>query len=173
MKVLLATPLKPSNEAFQKIGIQLGKQTGSRCSVTLPKGWTYRTVKGNVSTETTVYDEKGRARIHSTHVSARYLDYVKSETRIYRRYSIQVINRHDNHADGDYEVVFCKIEPSFANQVSRLNDDIIFTAGRTRTEPVYDVNNHMYSSSHHVVRVCMEYANKNFPDWQNVEAYWD
>ena len=173
MKVLLATPLKPSDEVFQKIGIQLGKYTGSRRSVTLPKGWKYRTEKGNVSTETTVYDEKGRARIHSTHVNARYLDYVKSETRIYKRYSIQVINRHDNNVDGDYEVVLCKIEPSFVNQVSRLNDDIIFSAGRTRIEPVYDMNNHMYSASHHAVRMCMEYADKNFPDWLNIEAYWD
>jgi hypothetical protein len=23
------------------------------------------------------------------------------------------------------------------------------------------------------VRLCMEYANKNFPDWLNPEAYWD
>ena len=173
MKVLLATPLKPSGEVFQKIGVIPGKQTGSRCSVTLPKGWSYRTVKGNVSTETTVYDDKGRARLHSTHVNARYLDYVKSETRLYRRYSIQVINRHDNNPDGEYEVVLCKIEPSFENQVSRLNDDIIFSAGRTRIEPVYDMNSHMYSSSHHVVRKCMEYADKNFPEWLNAEAYWD
>jgi hypothetical protein len=172
-KVQLATPLKPSSEVFQHIGVQLGEITGNKYSATLPKGWTYRRVKGNVSTETVVYDEKGRARIHCNQVFAKYLAYVKSETRLYRRYSIQVINRHDNHPEGNYEVVLCKIEQSFENQVARLNDDIIFSAGRTSIEPQYDLNTHQYSSSHNVVRLCMEYANKNFPDWLNPEAYWD
>ena len=171
--VQLATPLKPSNEAFERIGINLGKVSGNKISATLPNGWNFRKVKGNVSTETVIYDEKGRARVHSNLVFAKYLDYVKSESRVYRRYSIQVINRHDDHKDGDFEVVLCKIEPSFENQALRLIDDNIFSAGRTRTEPVYDTNTHMYSNSHPAVRTCMEYANKNFPDWQNTEAYWD
>ena len=171
--VQLAWPLKPSSEAFERIGCKLGKVTGNKISATLPKDWHYRKVKGNVSTETLIYDEKGRARAHSSQVFAKYLDYVKSESRVYRRYSIQVINRHDGHKDGDYEVVLCKIEPSFENQAARLNDDIIFSAGRTRIEPVYDINTYLYSASHHAVRVCMEYANANYPDWLNTEAYWD
>ena len=171
--VQLAIPLKPSNETLERIGFKLGKISGNRISVTLPTGWNFLKVKGNASTETVIYDDKGRARVHSSLVSAKFLAYAKSETRAYRRYSVQVINRHDDHEDGNYEVVLCKIEPSFQNQKARLIDDIIFSAGRTRNEPAYDTNTHMYSSSHHAVRVCMEYANKNFPDWLNTEAYWD
>ena len=172
--VQLAWPLKPSSEAFKRIGCKTGEVKGNKIPVTLPNGWNHRNVNGSISTETTVYDEKGRARACSSKVLARYLGYVKNESRLYRRYSIQVIDHHDGHNDGNYEVVLRKIEiPPFEKQDERIYEETVFSAGRTRIEPVYDFNTYSFSPSHPAVRVCMEYANANYPDWLNTEAYWD
>ena len=171
--VQLATPLIPSPEVFQRVGFTFKTGKNNKEMATLPEGWTTNRIRGNIASEVTLYDEKRRARGHSDIVSNAFKNQVQSYTRMYTRYSIQVINMRDNHPDGNYEVFLCKIEPSFANQDSRLNHDIVFTAGRTQIEPKYDYIRGVYSDSNRAVRKCIEFANKNFPDWQNPEAYWD
>lgn len=175
-KVILTGPMKPNIDVVRAMGIKLTEmktKSSSKYTAVLPEGWSAQKTKGNISTEIVIYDDKNRARVHCSQVAANFLYIAKSETRVYRRYSVQVINRHDNHPEGNFEVILCKIEPSFENQGPRLIDDIVFNAGRTRIEPQYDNNIHTYSRSHSVVRACAEYADHNFPDWMNPEAYWD
>lgn len=174
-RVQLVAPLKPSREAIQQMGIKLTEVKGNanKFNATLPQGWCYVSVNGNISTEITIFDDKRRARLHCTKVKANSLAYAKHETRVYKRYSIQVMNRHDNHPDGDYEVVLCKIEQAFENQVPRLIDDIVFSAGRTRFEPQYDNISNSYSSSHAAVRTCIQHADLNYPGWEKTDTYWD
>ena len=174
-KVLLVGPVKPSIKAVEQMGIKLTpvKGNANKFNATLPQDWCYVSVSGNISTEITVFDDKRRARLHCTRVKSNCLAYAKHETRVYRRFSIQVMNRDDNHPDGKYEVVLCKIEQAFENQVPRLIDDIVFSAGRTRVEPQYDNITNTYSQSHAEVRRCIEHANQNYPGWENTDTYWD
>ena len=175
-KVILTGPLKPNIDVFRAIGIKITDvkgNTANKYTATLPEGWSAQKNKGNLSTEIDIFDDKGRARVHCSQVAAKFLYIAKSETRVYRRYSIQVTNHQDDHPDGPIEVTLRKIQPSFENQGPRLIDDIIFNAGRTRIEPQYDNKIHTYSLSHSTIRACAEYADKHFPDWMNPEAYLD
>ena len=173
-KVQLGGKVTPSLEDFSKVGFIIGTFKNNKFPATLPEGWTSIKSTGHHGSETVIFDEKNRARANIFIVKAKSQVYASSESRLYRRYSIQCINHHDADPQGNYEIALYKIEPSFENQSKKdPHDVLVISAGRTRVAPQYDTATNTYSDTHPAVRICKEYADLNFPDWLDPTAYWD
>lgn len=136
---------------LKKLGIKERMSPGIGTRVTLPEGWTFKTVGDWIAEGTTIYDDKGRNRIYSLHFfpTKRYVpnDSLTIRTRyIVRRGEYKAEN---NHSYSEMEVY------DFANQA------VIFSAGVVK------------NNEKELERECVAFLSEHFPDWKNPLVYWD
>ena len=173
-KVVLVSPLLPSQEAFEEAGFIIeNNAVSSYVIATLPENWTTRKIPELFGDMKVVYDERGRERATIFDAEPTFSAIrAKNGSKLVRWYNVMAINRRDNHEDGNYEIVFCEpVSTSPSQNKARIN--ILFSGGRTHEHPEYDPEQDTYSCDDPAVKACIEYADKTYPNWRDYKANWD
>lgn len=172
--VLLAKPLEPSKEAFEKLGF-----TFSKCDIpnlieaTIPEGWSVVRRNDGVISTVIIYDQKNRIRAHSYEVCSSYSEILSGHTGLFCRYSIKSIYLGGKNKNRKYEIAVCENTPIVNGDTDPLYDKKIFSAGRSKDILVYDCNTKKYLTEHRTVKKCVKFMEQNYPNWNDPLAYWD
>lgn len=132
-------------DALERLGFKIGKDTDDIfVSVTAPEGWTLR--PSDHSMWSYIHDEQGRKR-GSVFYKAAFYDR-SAHFSLQPRYA----------AGGDYR----DKGQRFSSVKDTATGAVLIEYGPTED----------YTQSEKEDRVCMDWLTAQFPDWQNVEAYW-
>lgn len=138
------------SEYLKKLGIKMIDSPGCGTYVELPEGWTFKTDSDWIAESTTIYDDRGRERIQSTHWFPTKRHINDDSLAIRTRYRMREIGR-DEHGK-------CQIAVIDGNDGS-----VIFSA----------VGKCKYLKTSVYCEECGIYLDENYPDWNNPLAYWD
>lgn len=172
--VLLATPLTPSKEAFERLGFTFKESdTPDVIEAILPENWRAVVKNDSAVCTTALYDAKNRVRAHSYRVNPSYTEILSGHTGLFCKYVINSVYRGGKFSRRKYKAsVFENVpitdghtEPSYAKE--------LFSGGKTKQFLAYDPDTEKYNTDDPAIRKCFDFLQQNYPDWRNPEAYWD
>lgn len=172
--VLLATPLTPSKQTFERLGFTFKEsEIPGVIEAFLPENW--RAVgrnDGAVST-TVLYDAQNRVRAHSYSVSPSYVDIISGHTGLFSKYIINTVYCGGIFSRRQYKASVFENCPIIDDDTNPFYANNIFYGGRTKQALAYDPNAEKYNTDDPAIKKCFDFLQQNYPDWQNPEAYWD
>lgn len=147
----MAKEMEPNKIVWEKIGFKFEDIPGDDVLVkaTLPEGWRIEAVDGYWRY---MYDSLNNKR-GSMFYKGVFYDR-KANMFLFKRYRICTKYFEDNSK-----------EIYFGN-----DDEVLYSAGKVDGSLSYKEN---YEKSYELEKMCEKYASMNFPDWENVDAYWD
>ena len=146
-----------TREQYSKIGIEVIEEYDDLFfNVILPKGW--RIEETTHSMWNNVFDEKGRKRMEFFCKKSFYDR--DAFTNFERRYSYSKVPFDEYKTNASYEE---RRDKEWHGVIYDSNTEIF------RTEPMLmeDV------SEDTIKNICIEYLNKNYPLWEEINAYWN
>ncbi len=155
----MARKMRPSREAWEKLGFVFSDIEGDDvlCNAVLPEGWSIKATDHSMWNN--IYDEKGNER-GSMFYKAAFYDR-DAHMNLERRYHICTVDK-----DGDSNIV----EVYFGNSKEKL-----FVAGELEHNPDAPSaeRRKFYDEEEKLRELAIEYANENYPEWEDPTAYWD
>ena len=154
---LMARNMRPCKEEWEKLGFVFTDIPGDDelYEAKLPEGWS--TVPSEYPKKNNILDENKNIR-GSIFYNISYYGII-AEMQLYRRYNIVV--EHDNNL----------IEVYFGNKEEKL-----FVAGQIRNSDYShdnDGNKAYFKEEDRLKKLAEDFANENYPDWKNFNAYWE
>lgn len=146
---------------YEQMGIKvIGEYDDLFCSVELPAGWECKGTDHPMWNE--VMDEKGRKRISFFYKRAWYdreafSDYV-------HRYSFSIMPFDDFNTDATYQ------ERKFKPWKLYITDN--GKAVKKLCEKIANSNQEYLKINDELKKIAKEYLDKNYPEWENIHAYW-
>ena len=146
---MMARKMWPSKEHFEQLGFIFEDIPGDDvlCYATLPDGWSMKETDNAMCTN--IIDENRVIRGSLIYKAAVY----DRRAHMYLKCHYMVCSRY---ADEDHLID----EIYFGNE-----KEILFVAGQTPIDAYDDIEK--------LKALAKQYAYENYPDWENVHAYWD
>lgn len=146
---MMAKRMWPSREDFEQLGFSFEDIPGDEvlCYATLPQGWSMK--KTDHSMWNDIIDQNGMIRGSMFYKASAYDRNAHMDLNC--RYYIC-----SRYVDEDHLIK----EVYFGNE-----KEILFVAGQTPIDAYDDIEK--------LKALAKQYADENYPDWENVHAYWD
>lgn len=157
---MVARKMWPSKEHFEQLGFIFEDIPGDDvlCYATLPKGWSIKETDHSMWND--IIDENGMIRVEMLYKDSFYDR--KARMNLICRYRICSRYLYTN----DYSTR----EIYFGNDIEK-----IFVAGQatiSKNASEEEANNYD-NQVEKLTDIAKQYADENYPDWENVHAYWE
>ena len=155
---MMAKKMRPSKEAWEQLGFVFTDIPADDvlCNATLPEGWSLRVTDHSMWNE--IIDENGMIR-GSMFYKAAFYDR-DAHMSLQCRYAVR-----SSYVGDDYSTT----EVYFGNENEKL-----FVAGQVHVSE--DISREekcaRYNKIEELRAVAQKFGDENYPDWQNVHAYW-
>ena len=156
---MVAKRMRPNREVWEKLGFTFSDIPGDDvlCKAELPEGWYLEATSHSMWSN--IIDEQERTR-GSMFYKAAFYD---------RDANMSLSSRYDvcsDYIDDNYT----KIEVYFGNENEKL-----FVAGQVCTprDASRELRIANYREEERLRELAKKFAEENYPDWQDVTAYWD
>lgn len=156
--IMLARNMWPSKEHFEQLGFIFEDipDDDVLCYATLPKGWSIKATDHSMWND--IIDENGMIRVEMFYKAAFYdrnahMDLI-CRYRICSRYNDDYSTR-EIYFGNDIEKIFVAGQATISKNASE-------------EEP-----NDYYNQVKKLTNIAKQYADENYPDWENVHVYWD
>lgn len=147
--IMVARKMWPSKEHFEQLGFIFEDIPGDDvlCYATLPKGWSIKATNHPMWND--IIDENGMIRTEMFYKA----DFYDRKAHMDLRCRYRVCSRYVDEKHSITEIYFGN------------DEEILFIAGRA---PINE-----YDNKEKLEELASKFANENYPDWENVHAYWD
>ena len=156
---MMAKKMNPSKEVWEKLGFSFSEipNDDTLCQATLPDGWTIKPTDHAMWNE--IFDSNNAKRGAMFYKSSFYDRdahmYLESRYKICTKYLDDNYESREVYFGNEQEVLF-------------IAGQIIIPEKATRQERI-----DAYEKEEKLRKIAEQFANENYPDWENVQAYWD
>ncbi len=153
---IMPREMHPTKEAFEKLGFVFKDIPGDDvlCYGALPEGWSIRPT--DQSTWHDIVDENGITRGDMFYRASSYDR--DAHMKLFCRYRVR------------REIIDGETEIFFGNETEKL-----FVAGRVKID--FDASREevesQFERTNMLIMKAQKFADENYPDWENVHAYWN
>ena len=154
--VIMPVEMHPSRKDWEDLGFAFNNIPGDDvlCAATLPKGWSIKPTDQPLWSD--IVDENGITRGDMCYRASTYDR--DAHMKLWHRYSIR------------REIIGKETEIFFGNTTEKL-----FVAGRAIID--FDSSKEdiqkQFDRINELIMLAKDFADENYPDWENVHAYWD
>lgn len=158
-RVHVAKKVRPSKEAWEQLGFTFTDIEGDDilCNATLPKGWSIQATEHSMWNN--IIDENGMIRGRMYYKAAFY----DRHAHMYLECRYKMCNIYVGEDHSTTEIYFGN------------NEEKLFVAGQIHSKENETREERLarYNLEEELEEKTRNWANQNYPDWENVHAYWD